>query len=65
MRRHPPEPEFITIRDAAALIAVCPATIRRYVAQGKLRGYAHGAQIVRVRLDEVRALLEPMKTVDQ
>ena len=56
----PPTAEFISLADAGLIIGVCRATIRRYVAQGKLRGYSNGGQVVRVRAEEVRELLRPI-----
>lgn len=58
-RKQTIEPEFIGLADAAALIGVCPMTIRRYIRDGKLQGYRHGTALLRVRIADVRALLTP------
>lgn len=46
------EPELIGVKDAAALVSVHPATIRRWISQGVLKSYWRG-RTVRLRREEV------------
>lgn len=53
--------EYLTINEAAALLGVHHHTVRRRVAEGVLTGYRLAASpLIRVRLDEVEALLSPI-----
>jgi excisionase family DNA binding protein len=48
----------VTIEEAAAYISVHPLTVRRLIADGKLKGYAGaGWRILRVDLDELDTLM--------
>lgn len=49
--------EFISIKDAAELLAVSEVTIRRMIRRGDLRGYRVGRRLIRVRVTELCASL--------
>jgi excisionase family DNA binding protein len=53
----PPPRRYATIRQASEYLGVNPATVRRYVAAGRVPAYRVGAKILRVDLNEVDALL--------
>lgn len=46
--------EFISIKDAALLLAVSEATIRRMVMRGEVRGYRVGRRMIRIEIRELR-----------
>lgn len=49
---------------AAAEYADCSTrTIRRYVAEGRITAYRFGPRLVKIDLDEIDALTEPLPTV--
>lgn len=49
--------------QAAATYAACSTkTIRRRIADGSLTGYRMGARLIRVDLNELDALLQPIPT---
>ena len=50
-------PQLATINDAAQYVGVHPKTLRRWIAQGRLKAYAAGPRLIRVDLDEVDAML--------
>lgn len=54
---------LLTIESAAEMLAVHPRTIRRYIAAGDLPAYRIGPRQIRVRHDDVTALLSPIPTV--
>ena len=54
---------LLTIETAADMLAVHPRTIRRYIAAGDLPAYRLGPRQIRVRHDDVTALLSPIPTV--
>jgi excisionase family DNA binding protein len=56
---------MISIARAAELLSVNPRTIRRYIAAGRLPGYRVGSHTIRVRLDDVDAILHPIPTAGQ
>lgn len=49
--------EFISIRDAAELLAVSEVTIRRMVMRGEVRGYRVGRRVIRIKLSELERRL--------
>jgi excisionase family DNA binding protein len=51
---------YISIAQVAERLEVHPATVRRYLARGILRGYRVGPRLLRVRADDVEALREPL-----
>ena len=56
---------LLTIETAAEMLAVHPRTIRRYVAGGHLPGYRIGPRQLRVKREDVLALLVPIPTVSR
>jgi excisionase family DNA binding protein len=52
----PEEAEYLTYAQAAALLQVCPTTVRALCKRGKLRRYGEG-RICRVRRAELEAYL--------
>jgi excisionase family DNA binding protein len=51
---------YITQREAAEILGVTDRTIRNMIADGRLRAYRLGAAVIRLRLDEVEAALQPI-----
>lgn len=49
---------LITIADAAGELAVCPRTVRRYIAAGRLQAIRLGPRAIRVRVDSIEKLVE-------
>lgn len=53
---------YITLSEGSELLGLDEKTLRRYVAQGRLRGYRVGPRALRLSLDEVHALARPIPT---
>jgi excisionase family DNA binding protein len=51
---------YITQQQAAEYLGVTDRTIRQMLADGRLKGYRLGARVIRLRLDEVEAALQPI-----
>lgn len=52
---------YLTIRETAALLALSTRTIHRSIAEGKLKAYrVAGGEEIRIKRDDVDALLEPV-----
>ncbi|WP_375432114.1 excisionase family DNA-binding protein [uncultured Friedmanniella sp.] len=49
-----------TVYDAADRVKVSPRTVRKWLADGDLTTYRHGARLIRVDLDEVDGLFTPV-----
>lgn len=56
--------KLIGIQEAADLLSVDPRTIRRRIADGTLSAVRIGPRLIRLRVAEVEALLEPIPTVE-
>ena len=54
------QPAMLSIAGAAAEYGVSTKTIRRRVADGTITGYRFGPRLIRVRADELEALLRPV-----
>lgn len=54
-----PERAYISITDAADYLGVTTRTIRQMIADGRLRGYRSGSRLVRLRLAEIDAAMQP------
>ncbi|MBV9279425.1 MAG: helix-turn-helix domain-containing protein [Chloroflexi bacterium] len=52
--------QLLTAAQAARLLGVHLSTVRRWIARGKLPAYRVGDKGVRVRYDDVLALLSPL-----
>lgn len=55
-------PRYITIDEAATHLGVSPLTIRRRISSGDLPAFKMGRRAIRVRIEDVEALLEPIPT---
>lgn len=53
--------KFITQQQAAEVLGVTDRTIRKMIADGRLPAYRLGPRVIRLRLDEVEAALQPMR----
>ncbi|BBY82010.1 helix-turn-helix domain-containing protein [Mycolicibacterium pulveris] len=51
---------LITITQAAEMLAVDPRTIRRWIAQGRLKARRIGPKLIRVELASVEAMGQPV-----
>lgn len=51
---------FINQDETADILGVCPRTVRRMIADGRLTGYRIG-RAIRLRLDEVEGALQPIR----
>jgi excisionase family DNA binding protein len=52
------EPAVLTVKDAAALLCVSPATVRRWCRQGQLRSFQVGkGAAIRIPAAELRAVM--------
>lgn len=54
------ESDLVTLAEAAKLLKVSPATIKRWVKQGRLTAYHVGLKAVRIRRADLAALLTPI-----
>lgn len=52
-----------SIQQAAEYAAVSPKTLRRRIADGSLTGYRVGQRLIRVDLNELDDLLQPIPTI--
>jgi excisionase family DNA binding protein len=51
---------YISIADAATYLGLTTRTVRQMIADGRLRGYRSGSRIVRLRIDEIDADMQPI-----
>lgn len=52
-----PDPEFLTVGEAASRLAVTPATLRNWDKAGKLRAHRHPINQYRLyKADDIKAL---------
>jgi excisionase family DNA binding protein len=54
--------QLLSISEAAEYASVSEKTIRRYIAAGRLAGYRAGPRLIRVRLDDLDAVLRLIPT---
>jgi excisionase family DNA binding protein len=52
--------KYVTLAEAADYLGVTDRTIRAMVADGRLKAYKLGARVVRLRIDEIDAALQPL-----
>lgn len=57
-----PAPRWASLQRAAVYKDVSVKTIRRRIASGEITGYRHGARLIRVDLNELDAMGEPIPT---
>ncbi len=53
---------WLSLAEAASYVGVNPRSLRRWVAQGRLRGY-HVGKLLRFRHDDLDRLMEPLDAV--
>jgi excisionase family DNA binding protein len=53
---------YITIETAALALDLHPRSIRRAIARGELRAYRYNNRVIRVRAEDVEAMLSPIPT---
>lgn len=53
---------YVSVRDAAKLLGVTDKTFRGYIADGLVPAYRVGPKFVRVREDDLDALVRPIPT---
>lgn len=56
------EPRLVSLDKAAAYVDTSTRTIRRAIAEGRLRGYRFGPGLLRVDLNEIDAVLGRIPT---
>ena len=49
-----------TIQQAAAWLAVDPKTVRRYIAQGRIKAMRVGPRLIRIERESLLKLAEPI-----
>ena len=49
-----------SITVAAECAGVCTKTIRRWISDGRITGYRMGPRLIRVDLDELAEMLQPI-----
>lgn len=54
------EPEFLTLAQAAEIFGTSERTIRRLIESGSLPAFRIGPRVLRVRVEDVRALARPV-----
>lgn len=57
--------ELITLKEAARLLRVSEATVRRWLKQGRLPAYHVGPRAVRIRRADVDAVISPLNNAGQ
>lgn len=55
----PTQRAYLSISDAAEYLGVTSRTIRQMIADGRLRGYRSGQRLVRLKIDEIDAAMQP------
>lgn len=51
--------DLLTVKEAANLLRVSPMTIKRYLKQGRLQAYQVGPRAIRIRKDDLQAVMQP------
>ncbi len=51
---------FVTQVEADEYLGVTDRTIRQMIADGRLRAYQLGPRVIRLRLDEIEAAMQPV-----
>ena len=63
--RNRPSPtlrRYVSIQDAAAYLGLTDGGVRKLIAEGRLTGYRLGKRAIRVDMNEVEGLLQPIPT---
>lgn len=58
-------PRYVSIADAADAFGVHHSTIRRWISEGRIRGYRFGERIIRVCLTEIEESATPLATANR
>jgi excisionase family DNA binding protein len=58
-------PVYLSIQEAAEVMAVNPKTIRRRISTGVLPAYRYGSRNLRVRLDDLESTLRRVPATGQ
>lgn len=54
---------WISLNEAAEYLGVAPKSVRRYIADGRLRAYRlAGKQTIRIKAQDLDALMRPIPT---
>jgi excisionase family DNA binding protein len=53
---------LLTVKEAAALLKVSTATIKRYLKSGRLPGYQVGPRAIRIRREDLAQVMHPTET---
>lgn len=65
MVAHPnPEPEYLRLSSAAALLDVNERTVANWIKDGRIQAYRMGPRQIRIRRDDLEALLAPLSRSD-
>lgn len=59
-----PDGEWLTLQVVAAHLRVTEEFLRREIAEGRLPGYRVGTRMIRLRRDDVEALVRPIATAE-
>lgn len=57
-----PAPKYLSLTDAALRLDVSVRTVRRHIANGNLPAFRLGSRLIKVRADDVDALMRPIPT---
>jgi excisionase family DNA binding protein len=49
-----------SIAETAEYLGICTKTVRRYIAEGRLKAVRIGPRLIRVDMDSVEALMPPI-----
>ena len=55
-----PAPEWLTLRDTAERLQISEKSVRRWIADGRLKGVRIGPRMIRVDAASVAALAQPL-----
>ncbi|PJE23678.1 MAG: helix-turn-helix domain-containing protein [Mycobacterium sp.] len=61
-RHEEPLPPKVPIKRTAGYLNVSEKSVRRYIAEGKLKAYRVGPRLIRVDRESLLALAKPMGT---
>lgn len=60
MDKNKSRPRLDSLNNAADFAGVSTKTIRRWISDGRITGYRMGPRLIRVDLDELAAMLQPI-----
>lgn len=55
--------EYLSLGAAAERLGVSPKTLRRRIAEGKLRAFRTGTRLIRIRAEDLDELFEEITTL--